>query len=40
VRRGLPVGAAQHILDSGRLTAAEWWCCPAGPSPTAARPAS
>lgn len=23
VRRGLPVGAAQHMLDSGRLTAAE-----------------
>ncbi len=23
VRRGLPVGAAQHVLDSGRLTAAE-----------------
>lgn len=23
VRRGLPVGAAQHVLDSGRLTPAE-----------------
>ena len=23
VRRGLPIGAAQHVLDSGRLTAAE-----------------
>src|SRR5271166_3033630 len=23
VRRGLPVGAAQYVLDSGRLTAAE-----------------